>query len=49
MEEKVLEVLAFGCMTCFICAIIGQTFVCCMSCYEKNRNRRVHQEQRHVP
>tara|TARA_B100000427_G_C15306683_1_gene506448 strand:+ start:56 stop:199 length:144 start_codon:yes stop_codon:yes gene_type:complete len=45
MEEKVLEVLAAGCMACFICAAIGQTLVCCMSCYEKRQRGRIHQDQ----
>ena len=44
MEDKVLEVLAFGCMGCFICAAVGQVFICCMSYYEKNQTRRVQQE-----
>ena len=49
MEDKVLEVLAVGCMACFICAAIGQTLVCCMSYYEKKQRRRIHQGKEQVP
>ena len=45
MEDKVLEALAVGCMVCFICAAIGQTMICCMSCYEKKQRRRIQEEQ----
>ena len=44
MEDKVLEVLAIGCMSCFTIAFIGQTVVCCISYYKKKQRERIHQE-----
>ena len=40
MDDKVLEILAAGCMGCLICAGIGQLLICCMSFKE----RRIAQE-----
>ena len=40
MEDKVLEILAAGCMGCLVCAAVGQLIICCISFKE----RRIAQE-----
>tara|TARA_B100000902_G_C27229331_1_gene873943 strand:+ start:589 stop:714 length:126 start_codon:yes stop_codon:yes gene_type:complete len=35
MEDKVLEILAAGCMGCLVCAAVGQLIICCVHFKER--------------
>tara|TARA_Y100000817_G_scaffold308940_1_gene297359 strand:- start:1178 stop:1348 length:171 start_codon:yes stop_codon:yes gene_type:complete len=39
MDKLLVDVIVAACMTCFICCVVGQIFICCMDKKEKNEKK----------
>ena len=37
MDHVLMEAIIAACWVCLVCAILGQTIICCMKREEKNR------------
>ncbi len=48
MGDTALKVLTASCVACLIVAILGQCVICCLSFYDKRKERRVHVSRENI-